>query len=1166
MKQLKLNPVHAGAEFEMTQWPGRAAPGAPRRRAILKLTAIAVACAAVMNANAADYLVTSESQLRQAILDANADGAPSSTITLGANVTLTNAAVFPTAAKPVTLNIGTFTLSAANSAASTTFPGSITVLNGGTIQGGSPGGKAIAVSAGSRIETSGLIQGGSSTADGGIGIDAGNGTVVINAAGVVRGGNTSSANSLHSAGPGIVGNGAHVIVNGRVESGVKTSNGTLGFAIALTGASVLELHAGYSVVGAVRNLLGGTLILGGSADGTFNAANLGFPGSWGGTTIFKKTGSSTWTLTGTTLSNTSWQLLEGTMRVSSNGALGNAVATLTFDGGTLRNDAAFSSPRAVTINASGGTFQTDADLTWSGVISGTGALNKTGTATLVLAGNNTYGGPTTVSSGTLQVGAAGTAGSLGTGGVVNQGSLVFNRTDTMTVGNAISGTGSLTQAGTGTTILSGVNSYAGTTTISAGTLQVGNGGTTGNFGPGAIVNNGTLAFDRADTVTIGHAISGSGSLVQAGAGTVVLNGANTYAGTTTISAGTLQVGDGGTSGTLGAGAVTNNASLVFNRSDAVTLAGMSGTGSLTQAGGGTLTLTGTHTYSGGTFVNAGTLAVNGTIGGNTTVGNGGRLAGTGTTGMVAVAGGGMLATGNTTGALTVNGDLSFAPGSTFLIRSNAAGASEAVTAVNASSLTLNGGQARLAAGGQPWVRNTAYTLLRSTAGRTGTFDSLASELPLLTPVLAYEPDAVVLTVTANPAGYETVAVTPNEKEVGRHLSTFADSPGAAAALIRQIEGLTAPEARRAFASLAGSQHASASQVATAVGRNFSSILSARTGFAVTGLRQSGALGLQQYASLNPAYMDTMVAQATDAGPGAVALRSRGIDESALEARTAGSLWLQPISAGGHIGDNGNGNGPALGYTGNGFALGYDRPVDGRWLAGGAFGYQRSEWNANIASLPSSPAAGKVHTTQAGLYASYKGDAWRIRMDATLGLHEFDTERTIDVGGGPVQAKSEHRGRELGASVQAEYPIAWGEWQVRPLVGARYARLTESGFSETGPSVGNLSVDRRTAQSLTTSAGARFLLPLYGDKGALELRAVASHLLGDEENEVRARVLGQPGGFTASGSPLKRTALTMGIGVTGQWTRTLWGYADAAYEYRGSGQNAWQVAVGLRKLF
>ena len=73
----------------------------------------------------------------------------------------------------------------------------------------------------------------------------------------------------------------------------------------------------------------------------------------------------------------------------------------------------------------------------------------------------------------------------------------------------ISGSGSVIQAGTGTTILTGDSSYTGGTTISAGTLQLGDGGTTGSI-LGDVADNGTLAFDRSDTVAFPGVISGSG--------------------------------------------------------------------------------------------------------------------------------------------------------------------------------------------------------------------------------------------------------------------------------------------------------------------------------------------------------------------------------------------------------------------------------------------------------------------------------------------------------------------------------------------------------------------------------------------------------------------------------------------------------------------------------
>ena len=361
----------------------------------------------------------------------------------------------------------------------------------------------------------------------------------------------------------------------------------------------------------------------------------------GGTGNLVQAGTGTTTLAGANTYAGTTTINAGVLRIGADANLGTApsgatAGQLVLNGGTLETTASFTldGNRGVTLGASGGTIDVDAGTTlgYGGIVAGPGALAKSDTGTLVLTGNNTYGGTTTVSAGTLQVGNGGTSGTLGTGAVTNNGTLSFNRSDASSVANTIGGTGSLVQAGTGTTILNGNNTYAGTTTVSAGTLQVGNGGTSGTLGTGAVTNNGTLSFDRSDASTVANTIGGTGSLVQAGTGTTVLIGNNTYADTTTVSAGTLQVGNGGTSGTLGTGAVTNNGTLSFNRSDASTVANtIGGTGSLVQAGTGTTVLTGNNAYAGTTTVNAGTLQV----------GNGGA---SGTLG---------------TGAVTNNGTLSF---------------------------------------------------------------------------------------------------------------------------------------------------------------------------------------------------------------------------------------------------------------------------------------------------------------------------------------------------------------------------------------------------------------------------------------------------------------------------------------------------------------------------
>lgn len=170
-----------------------------------------------------------------------------------------------------------------------------------------------------------------------------------------------------------------------------------------------------------------------------------------------------------------------------------------------------------------------------------GSLVKAGTGTLVLTGDNTYTGGTTISAGTLQLGDGGTSGSI-VGNVQDDARLVVNRSDSLTLAGDISGTGTLEQVGAGTTVLTGNNSYAGGTTISAGTLQLGDGGTSGSI-VGDVLNDATLAFNRADALTFDGSISGTGAVNQIGTGTTLLTGDNPYSGATTVSSGTLLVGD-----------------------------------------------------------------------------------------------------------------------------------------------------------------------------------------------------------------------------------------------------------------------------------------------------------------------------------------------------------------------------------------------------------------------------------------------------------------------------------------------------------------------------------------------------------------------------------------------------------------------------------------------
>ena len=333
---------------------------------------------------------------------------------------------------------------------------------------------------------------------------------------------------------------------------------------------------------------------------------------------------------------------------------------------------------AGTINSTGGAAQT---IPFGGIILNGGTLTSS-------SGNASYGSYyVNPSSGSITANGTGNLISAVDVGIGNGGAIATISTplagDTVTASAVFKDTGAagpLSKTGAGSLIMSGANTYTGTTTISGGTLQIGAGGTTGSLSTSSsITNNATLSFNRSNTVAQGTdfagVIAGTGAVTQSGSGTLVLSGANTYTGATTISAGTLQIGSGSTTGSLSpSSSITDNATLSFNRSNTLTqgtdfASVISGTGALTQAGSGTLILSGTNTYTGATLLSAGTLTVNGSVASSslTTI-NGGTLTGTGAVGAIQLnsagainVGSGTLSTGNI--AIT-DGQLVFSIGGT----------------------------------------------------------------------------------------------------------------------------------------------------------------------------------------------------------------------------------------------------------------------------------------------------------------------------------------------------------------------------------------------------------------------------------------------------------------------------------------------------------------------
>jgi fibronectin-binding autotransporter adhesin len=161
--------------------------------------------------------------------------------------------------------------------------------------------------------------------------------------------------------------------------------------------------------------------------------------------------------------------------------------------------------------------------------------------------------------------------------------------------------------GAGTTILTGTNTYVGTTTITNGTLQLGNGGSTGNLGTGPVVDNGTVAYKLSTAFTQPNTITGSGQLVQTGTSSLILAGTYSYSGSTNVSSGKLYVtgsftGVGPFSVASGAtlGGTSTIPGTVTVSSGGTIEAGMTGAGKLTVGG---LVLNGSDNINFGTLAN-----------------------------------------------------------------------------------------------------------------------------------------------------------------------------------------------------------------------------------------------------------------------------------------------------------------------------------------------------------------------------------------------------------------------------------------------------------------------------------------------------------------------------------------------------------------------------------
>lgn len=466
-------------------------------------------------------------------------------------------------------------------------------------------------------------------------------------------------------------------------------------------------------------------------------------------------------------------------------------------------------------------FNQNTNGTYAGVLSGPGAvrINQVGgTGVITFTGNNTYTGDTTIYGGTLSVSSDNNLGAPSSKINMNGGTLQFTSSlssarsiilnangtidtqfNTDTLSGVISGPGRLIKVGPGTLILTGLNTYSGGTTISAGTLVGDTNSLQGSNSSRNIIDNGALVFNQNFDGTFAGVISGTGSVTKLGTGTLTLTGTNTYSGGTTITAGTLQ----GDTNSL-QGNILDNSALIFNQGFNGTFNGsIFGSGTITKLGSGILNLaTNSSGFTGDTFVTQGGLALNAILGGNVTMQNGTTLSGNGTVlGNLTILPGSTIAPGNSgIGTLNVGGNYVQDSGSTYAVDFNQGGSSDLINI--AGTATLNGGDVNATSLDGGFSITHDYEILHANGGVNGTFDSVHSNIGSISPILIYDGFNVFLSFKQP---FINLAETFNQRQVAKQLVTITSPTPEQAALLNELTSLSGAGILSALTSMSGEQ-------------------------------------------------------------------------------------------------------------------------------------------------------------------------------------------------------------------------------------------------------------------------------------------------------------------------------------------------------------------------
>ncbi|ALM83092.1 autotransporter domain-containing protein [Bordetella sp. N] len=811
-------------------------------------------------------------------------------------------------------------------------------------------------------------------------------------------------------------------------------------------------------------------------------------------------------------------------------------------------------------------FNREDNVTFGQVISGEGSLDKRGIGQLTLTGTNTYTGGTRISNGSLFVGDGGTRGAIVGEVQIDQGSsLGFNRSDDVTFEGAISGAGGLLKLNTNTLALTGNNTFTGGIELAQGTLQIGDGASSGAIASDVRTNSGTtLVFNRRNASSSPSApydyagtISGAGQVVVRSNTEVAFTGAATHTGGTVVeSNAALALGNGGTTGSLDGDVTLQGGAFGFQRSNDYTYAGAitgDSTSRIVQAGDGTMSLTGDNSgFNGVVYITKGTLEINSALNGSAAVLNG-TLAGTGQLAMAQIGAGGTLAPGsktNPTGTLTANGPVQFANGSTLSIHALPDGSSSKLV-VNGTTTVQDGARFQMVGlGNGLYTESTTYNVLQASGGVSGTFTTAGSSLAFLEPVLSYSADAVDLTVkfkevpvepgqsgaggseteggdtgggdtggstggnTGNNAGsnagsstrpirFADLALNRNQRSVAGALQSLPSTSPLYTRVLNLPEGTPAT----VFQSLAGETHASTSNTLNGVTSNVASLPMA-----------------QLRANMNAGML-----------PGRPTAQMGRGDASSLPQSAAQPVWAQVFGNWRTL--RGTGDSAEVRQSDGGLFVGGDQAVGGGWRAGGALGYTGSH-----SSIKGQSSRADVDSYSGVIYGGKGFAAGSGKINLTLGMgytwHDIETRRGVNGAGVVQQLKASYSANTTQFFTELGYALPVNERIVlEPFVGADFSDQRTRGFGEAGGDAALMGKSTHNqVGSSTLGLRAQTTFESGSAHGRLYATAGWRHSYGDLDPTTTMAFDGSQS-FSVAGAPIARDAAVVSLGADIAVTRS-----------------------------